>query len=241
MVARLGAKARRRCHAISTNRLVGWQNHTILMSGGHVNAGREERTSVTDTTIAPAGGRERILREATAKFVSAGYAAVSMQQIADAAGVNKATLYHHFRDKEALFLEVMRLAMRRAQDQLAATITGGETLRDRLVAVAMHHFASDQADLQRLFADLHQHAGEEGKRAFLATCERPWAFLEPCIAAAIERGEIGPVDPGFAARVVLGAIASQKQVARYSSDIPAPDAALAERLVDLLLTGLAPR
>jgi TetR/AcrR family transcriptional regulator len=203
---------------------------------------RPERIPVSDTTtIAPAGGRKRILREATEKFVAGGYAAVSMQQIADAAGVTKATLYHHFRDKEDLFLEVMRLAMRRSQDQFAATLDGGATLRDKLIAVAMHHVSSERADLQRLFADLHQHAGEEGKRAFLATCDRPWAFLEPVIAAAIDRGEIAPIDPGFASRVILGAIASQMQAARYSDDLPSPDAALAEQLVDLLLTGLAPR
>ena len=197
---------------------------------------------MTDTdTIAPAGGRERILREATNLFVAAGYATVSMQQIANAAGVTKATLYHHFRDKEDLFLEVMRLGMRRAQDQLAAAAASGSTLRDQLTAVAMHHFSSDRGDLQRLFADLHQHAGEEGQRAFWATCERPWAFLEPVIAAAIDRGEIAPVDPVFASRVTLGAIGSQVQAARYNSDIPAPDAALAEQIVDLLMRGLAPR
>jgi AcrR family transcriptional regulator len=155
--------------------------------------------------------------------------------------VNKATLYHHFRDKEDLFLEVMRLGVRRAQGQLADAAASGSTLRDQLIAVAMHHFSSDRADLQRLFGDLHQHTGEEGQRAFWATCERPWAFLEPVIAGAIDRGEIAPVDPGFASRVILGAIASQMQAARYNSTIPAPDAALAERIVDLLLTGLAPR
>jgi AcrR family transcriptional regulator len=197
---------------------------------------------VTDTTtIANPTGRERILREATAKFVSAGYAAVSMQQIADAAGVTKATLYHHFRDKEDLFLEVTRLALRRVQDQLAAAAASGATLREQLVTVARQHYGADPADLQRLFADLRQHAGEAGQRAFWDTCERPWAFLEPAIAAAIERGEIAPVDPGFAARVVLGAIASQAQAARYHSTLPAPDATLAEQVVDLLLTGLAPR
>jgi AcrR family transcriptional regulator len=203
---------------------------------------RPERIPVTDTTtIAPAGGRERILREATEKFVAAGYAAVSMQQIADAAGVTKATLYHHFRDKEDLFLEVMRLAMRRAQDQLAAAAASGSTLRDQLIAVAIHHFGSERTDLQRLFGDLHQHAGEEGKRAFWDTCDRPWTFLEPAIAAAIDRGEIAPIDPGFASRVVLGTIASQLQAARYSSELPAPDAALAVQIIDLLLDGLAPR
>ncbi len=193
------------------------------------------------STITHAGGRERILREATAKFVAAGYAAVSMQQIADAAGVTKATLYHHFRDKEDLFLEVMRLGMRRAQDQLATAIAGGPTLRDQLVAVAMHYFGSERADLQRLFADLHQHAGEDGKRAFWETCESPWVFLETALAAAVDRGEIAPVDPGFAARAVLGALVSQVQIARYSSNLPAPDAALAEQIVDLFLTGLSPR
>jgi AcrR family transcriptional regulator len=203
---------------------------------------RPERIPVTDTTtIAPAGGRERILREATEKFVAAGYAAVSMQQIADAAGVTKATLYHHFRDKEDLFLEVMRLAMRRAQDQLAAAAASGSTLRDQLIAVAIHHFGSERTDLQRLFGDLHQHAGEEGKRAFWDTCDRPWTFLESAIAAAIDRGEIAPIDPGFASRVVLGTIASQLQAARYSSELPAPDAALAVQIIDLLLDGLAPR
>jgi AcrR family transcriptional regulator len=197
---------------------------------------------VTDTTtIAPVGGRERILREATALFVAAGYAAVSMQQIADGSGVTKATLYHHFRDKEDLFLAVMRLGMQRSQEQFVAAVATGSTFREQLIAVATHHFGAERADLQRLFADLHQHAGEEGKRAFWDTCERPWAFLEPVIAAAIDRGEIAPVEPGFASRLILGAIASQVQAARYTSELPAPDAALAEQIVDLLLTGLAPR
>ena len=225
-----------------TNRLVGWQNHTILMHGDHVNSSRAERTPVTETTtIAPTGGRERILREATKKFVAAGYAAVSMQQIADASGVTKATLYHHFRDKEDLFLEVMRLGMRRAHEQLAAAAASGSTLRDQLIAVAMHHFGSERADLQRLFADLHQHVGEDGRQTFWETCERPWTFLESSITAAIERGEIAPIDPGFASRIVMGTIGSQVQAARYSSELPAPDAALAEQIIDLLLTGLSPR
>ena len=58
-------------------------------------------------------GRMRVLREARALFTAEGFAAVSMQQIADAATINKATLYHHFRDKEALFLSVIASEIRR--------------------------------------------------------------------------------------------------------------------------------
>ena len=205
------------------------------------------------STATPVGGRERILREATDKFVAAGYAAVSMQQIADAAGVTKATLYHHFRDKEDLFLEVMRLSMRRAQEQMDAVFfrelglrapdvaAGSETVRDKLVAVATHVFGSERADLHRLYSDLHQHVDPDRKQVFLDACERPWSLLESTLREGIARGEIAPIDPGFASRLTLGAILSQMQAARYNSDLPAPDAALAEQIVDLLLTGLTPR
>ena len=66
---------------------------------------------------ADVSGRGRILREARLLFTALGYAAVSMQQIADAAAVNKATLYHHFRDKEELFLSVMVEEFRTAGHQ----------------------------------------------------------------------------------------------------------------------------
>ena len=74
-------------------------------------------------------GRGRILREARLLFTAQGYAAVSMQQIADAAVVNKATLYHHFRDKEDLFLSVMVQEFAR----LAASV--GSVIACRLVSV----------------------------------------------------------------------------------------------------------
>jgi AcrR family transcriptional regulator len=222
--------------------LVGEQKHTILAQGSHVNTASPERKPVSQTSTAtPVGGRERILREATDKFVAAGYAAVSMQQIADAAGVTKATLYHHFRDKEDLFLEVMRLSMRRAQEQMDAVAAGSESVRDKLVAVATHVFGSERADLHRLYSDLHQHVDPDRKQVFLDACERPWSLLESTFREGIARGEIAPIDPGFASRLTLGAILSQMQAARYNSDLPAPDAALAEQIVDLLLTGLTPR
>ena len=65
-------------------------------------------SAIEAATTEPAiRGRGRVLREARVLFTAQGYAAVSMQQIADAAAMNKATLYHHFRDKEDLFVAVM--------------------------------------------------------------------------------------------------------------------------------------
>ncbi len=54
--------------------------------------------------------RNRVLDAAYPLFVQQGYKAVSMQQIADAVSINKATLYHHFRSKDDLFLAVVHVA-----------------------------------------------------------------------------------------------------------------------------------
>ena len=46
---------------------------------------------------------EAIIRAAKDIFVSKGYAATRMQEIADAANINKAMLHYYFRSKEMLF------------------------------------------------------------------------------------------------------------------------------------------
>ena len=48
--------------------------------------------------------REQILAGARALFLELGYERASVDAIAARAGVSKATVYNHFRDKEALFL-----------------------------------------------------------------------------------------------------------------------------------------
>ena len=64
---------------------------------------------------------ERILAAAENCFSTSGYAATSMRQIADAAGVSKSLLHYHFQSKEHLFLETTV----RIYNRLAAEITEG--------------------------------------------------------------------------------------------------------------------
>ncbi len=48
--------------------------------------------------------KEKILTEAIALFAQKGYAGLSMRQLAQAAEVSVAAIYHHFPDKQALYL-----------------------------------------------------------------------------------------------------------------------------------------
>ncbi len=50
--------------------------------------------------------REQLLAAAARLFASQGYTATTMRQVAEAAGVGKATLYHYVRDKPALLAAI---------------------------------------------------------------------------------------------------------------------------------------
>jgi AcrR family transcriptional regulator len=51
--------------------------------------------------------RAQILESALTLFSHRGYGATSVQEIAEAAGVSKGNVYHHFSDKETIFRELL--------------------------------------------------------------------------------------------------------------------------------------
>src|SRR5438105_10227880 len=51
--------------------------------------------------------RERVVRAATRQFGDDGYGLTSMRDIARAARIRVATLYHHFKSKDELYHEVL--------------------------------------------------------------------------------------------------------------------------------------
>jgi AcrR family transcriptional regulator len=58
-----------------------------------------------------AARREAILAAALNEFSARGFAAARLEDVAKRAGVAKGTIYLHFRDKEALFQEIIRSLM----------------------------------------------------------------------------------------------------------------------------------
>lgn len=105
----------------------------------------------TETTT-----RNDLLTQALKLFVSHGYDAVGVQQVVDAVGVTKPTLYHYFGSKqgllEALLAEPMTdfaLAVK-----AAAIYRHDLTMNLRAVAQVVFSFARDQPGLMRLHLSL---------------------------------------------------------------------------------------
>ena len=78
--------------------------------------------------------RQRLLTESQWLFRERGYAATSLEQIAEAAEVTKGAIYGHFASKEDLMLSAMEAAP--APDYLTTLFDESRPLRDRLTEYA---------------------------------------------------------------------------------------------------------
>ena len=186
-------------------------------------------------------GRERVLLEAQRLFVTRGFAEVSMQQIAEAAGMTKAALYYHFRHKEDLFLHVIERELSRLRSGLTDGISLQDATRDRLVFVAQFLLDHVRGDFGRLMGDMKQH---------LSHCEGgppggglPFEAVATIFADAAARGELRPgltaadLTPCF-----VGMIFAQAHRDHIATGPPVPartNAETATFIADLMLRGAA--
>jgi AcrR family transcriptional regulator len=199
-----------------------------------------EYQKVEDGNEAPEGSdsRQRIVRAAYPLFVEHGYDAVSMQEIADAVPLNKATLYHHFQNKDDLFLAVVRMAMSMLFGQIERIIQSGGSSADQLTKVAHQIFRESQAEFGRLMTDARLHLSIDQQQILTERCSDPWTQYQRIFERAIELGEIPPVDPVLASTMFVGLIHGQTWSVKMGR-IDAPlDEARARVLVDTLFGGL---
>src|SRR5712692_6182177 len=76
--------------------------------------------------------RQAIIEAALDEFVARGFAATRLDDVARRAGVAKGTIYLHFKDKEALFQELIRTALVPLIGRLAAPPPAGGSVRAAL-------------------------------------------------------------------------------------------------------------
>ncbi|WP_432239520.1 TetR/AcrR family transcriptional regulator [Herbaspirillum robiniae] len=78
-----------------------------MLDGTFNESMKNEKKKSPADVVAPST-RDQILEAATHFFATEGYANVSMRSLAADVGINPATLYHHFKDKQALYTEIMQ-------------------------------------------------------------------------------------------------------------------------------------
>ena len=108
--------------------------------------------------------RARILEAALREFSARGMAGARMDQIAAAAGVNKALLYYHFDSKENLYAASIEMISARVRDQSMALFLLKASPGERLLRSALSHFDRilAQGEFQSLMQQemMRMHQGE---------------------------------------------------------------------------------
>jgi len=95
--------------------------------------------------------RDRIHAEALRLFGRFGFEGTSLQMIADAAGLHKSTLFHHYRNKLELALDVFEAVLERVVAELGPLERTPARIEDLLVCVdALTDWLSREPDAARL-------------------------------------------------------------------------------------------
>jgi len=84
--------------------------------------------------------RARILNAAVGEFSEHGLSGARTEQIAEAAGVNKALLYYYFKSKDALYAAALDTVAEGVRDSSFALLEGEGSAGERFVRSALEHF-----------------------------------------------------------------------------------------------------
>ena len=199
---------------------------------------------VDSTTYLPAdlntapSGKQRILAEAHIHFSRRGYADVSMQEIAAAAGLTKAALYYHFESKELLFSEVFLEEMSRVCFAISQFLAEPTSLERQLEHIARHLLTTGNEGFGRLSEDLDRYLPPESRTVLLDRVPHPFVAIRPAFEQARCAGEIGPVNLDVSISLFFAAVFGQVRFAAYGGRLTAAPEELAKAVSAMVMHGI---
>ena len=154
-------------------------------------------------------GEQAILDAAVELFSRHGFDGVSMRTIAMQAGVSKSNIYHHFKSKEELYLEIMESSAERFSDMVEALAEGKGSFDQRLRVFArshLEHLFDNRMTVRLMLREVF--GGEEKWRRILVDQVVGGIFqrLITIFEKGQEQGLLRPgLDPSLCAMQLLGA------------------------------------
>ena len=178
---------------------------------------------------------DRVLDAAERAFLERGYAGARLRGIADALGIQPASLYHHAPGGKAeLWRRVVDRAFERHHSGMRAALDC-DALREGLLAAAAWLLSQPPIRVTALASEPSAPdggAGAAGERAYAALM----VPVADAVRAAQARGEVRDIAPDLFAGVFVASINGLGPAAEADS-LPRPAGTLATEVVDLLLQG----
>jgi AcrR family transcriptional regulator len=206
------------------------------------------RKSNAGLRAAPGASRERrrdrqrdaILRAAARLFRDRGFADTGMRDIAAAADISAANLYHYFNGKD----ELLFYCQDRALDRMLGAVTTARrtttSAAERLRLAFVTHVRTLLDDIEGATAHVHTESLPPALRsALVRKRDRYEQGLRRVIADGIRSGELVDMDPAIVTRAMLGAM--NWTVTWFRPDGPDTAEAVGDVIARFLVRGVASR
>jgi AcrR family transcriptional regulator len=194
--------------------------------------------------------QQKILDIASSVFAEEGFAGARVDEIARRAQVNKAMLYYHVGNKQALYTAVLSRNFDRMEEALADALKRSGTANERIEAMITGIARTLRAlpDHPRIVLREFASAGTNLQADILERFVQILRTVRNLLAEGVRKGELRPTDPVMThlaligGLLVLNAVAPlRERVSEIDPEIAASDneADVGPFLADLLLRGIA--
>ena len=183
---------------------------------------------------------EQIFTEAVRIFREKGYHAASMQNIADAVGLRKASLYHYISSKEQLLSKIFERSTGALTQELEAIIASKDSPTEKLRRAIQAHLTAltDQLDIYTVYLSERRELAARVNAKVRAQAEQHARLIEKILEHGIKTGDFRATDIKMAALAIIGMCNWLYQW--YSPAGRLKPAEIANIFSDLIAHGLGP-
>jgi AcrR family transcriptional regulator len=140
--------------------------------------------------------REKVLAAAVQLFAEYGYHAAPLRDIARMAGIQAASIYYHYTNKQALLVEIMETHMRQLNTNLEHIVLQQSSVQQRLhTAIANHIRLHTTYKSEFFIIDTEIRALEgENRNHILSLRDQYEALLQDLLQEGMDQGVFRPSD-----------------------------------------------
>lgn len=184
----------------------------------------------------------QILAESARLFASKGYDGTSMRDIAEACGISKSLLYHHFTDKDEIYARIALGSTQRLYEFVLDRLPENGTPPARVCAfmtATADYFQRYRSNWIASTAAFWSDPEIRRHKERMMWRDRYEGLIRQLIQDAIDAGDFRAVDVPLTGRLVLSALNWMHRW--YKPDKGMTPAQIAESYFDLIFTGLKAR
>ncbi len=214
----------------------------------------EQEWNNRQESISPS--KQQILDAAQKLLALHGYAGLSMRELAAASGLAKATIYHHFQDKDEIFRQVLQQDMHTVHAQLVAAANSAHDSEAQIRAIIRTYFQLMRARRAIIMNVLRELSQQESMLCDFINEQRHHYFapIRNALQAGIDEGIFRPVNVEHTAISIVGMIHAfivfhplnikERDTEERNIEEPSTeevDALLVEQSIELFLQGIVTR